>query len=95
MKDLNNLDEMIYSPVIYYLYDNKEIVYIGETTNLMYRIGQHSKTKIFDKVSYFVSVESNKQRKSIEASLIRKHKPKYNINSKKKKPRKVRLVLAK
>jgi excinuclease UvrABC nuclease subunit len=84
MQKIHNLDDLIYSSCIYFLYNAKKIIYIGETKNLMSRIGTHSKTKVFDEVSYFICNGSDKQRKSIEASLIRKYKPCLNILCKKK-----------
>ncbi len=77
-------NEYFDTPVIYTLYHNDKIVYIGETTCLMYRIGQHTKNKEFDYFKYFKTSSSTKQRKSIEASLILKHQPKYNIACKTK-----------
>lgn len=41
------------TPVIYTLFKEGKIVYIGETTCLMFRIGQHCRTKEFDSFEYF------------------------------------------
>jgi len=72
---------------IYYLYDKGAIVYIGmSTSNCMKRICDHfDDNKKFDHFK-IVEIEnkSNKQLLSIEASLIKKHKPKYNKVHKKK-----------
>ena len=60
---------------IYFLLKNKEVVYVGQTTNFHQRIGAH-KEKDYD--SYcFVKVEKNKLDKA-EIENIMLYKPIYN-----------------
>jgi hypothetical protein len=62
--------------VIYYLYKDSEIVYIGSTKNLWSRLSTHIKEKDFD--SYEIEKTTEKDRYNDEARLIFKHSPKYN-----------------
>ena len=38
---------------IYFLIRNNEVVYVGQTTQLMMRIGYHTTCKTFDSINYF------------------------------------------
>ena len=73
---LNNLKERQESLCgIYFLLKNKEVVYVGQTTNFHQRIGAH-KEKDYD--SYcFVKVEQNELDKA-EIENIMLYKPIYN-----------------
>ena len=62
---------------VYILYKNDEIVYVGQTKQLLFRIGNHSKTKDFDQFSY-ISCESYEEMMDIETALILELQPKYN-----------------
>ncbi len=66
---------------LYFLFKKDTLVYIGETTNFLARIGQHS-TGRMDWDSYsFVPLELNpKSRRFLEWVLIYKYSPKYNNN---------------
>lgn len=68
---------------VYFLYENDELVYIGESENVFSRIGTHIKegVKDFDNWTY-VEVDNTKNRKHLESFLINICKPKYNISSK-------------
>jgi len=79
---------------IYFLKHNKETVYIGESSCILARIGQHSKsTKVFDDYSWFEVNDGDLARKRIESSLINKHKPKYNKTLKKSRKKKSTYVV--
>lgn len=64
---------------VYFLYNDDELVYIGESDNLYRRIGQHiaSKEKIFNRFELYPTTD----RKRLEGFLIRMFKPKYNVAS--------------
>lgn len=63
---------------IYILEKKKKIVYIGESGNVLLRIGQHLKNDIieFDSVEAFEFDEST--RKHVESILINTYLPEYN-----------------
>ena len=63
---------------VYFLFDNKQLVYIGESDNIYRRIGQHiyDGTKKFDSFEIFPCND----RKKLEGFLIRTLKPKYNVS---------------
>lgn len=79
---------------IYFLYSETEIVYIGSTYELTARIGEHQRSKkVFTHYTYkMYDKVSPKQLLSIEAKLIKKHKPKYNKVHKDKPKRKSKSV---
>ena len=64
---------------VYFLYSEDEIVYVGQSLDIHFRIGEHRKanSKIFTHYSYFqckFEVLNIEERK-----YIKKHNPKYNI----------------
>jgi hypothetical protein len=62
--------------VIYFLFNNEELIYIGQTRNLLKRISVHKRTKVFDKISI---VETDyKDVMCLEQGYIKKYKPIYN-----------------
>ena len=63
---------------VYFLFDDKQLVYIGESDNIYRRIGQHiyEGTKKFDSFEIFPCND----RKKLEGFLIRTLKPKYNVS---------------
>lgn len=61
---------------VYYLWDGDDIVYIGQTTVLSYRIKQHLIDKVFDSFT-FIRCELDKINE-IEGDEIIRIKPKYN-----------------
>lgn len=80
--DLNELDLI---PVkrqrgIYFLYRGTELVYIGQTTHLLPRLGNHidDNSKEFDFYK-FLEINGNINLDSIERDYIMKYKPIYNI----------------
>jgi len=67
-------DKMNFSAV-YFLVDNKEVVYVGQAINLYRRIMEH-KDKIFDDVYYFET--DNTELNVVEEYFIIAMNPKYN-----------------
>jgi len=69
---------------IYLLYDNGNIVYVGKTNNLDRRLYQHSAgdwnhaPKNFDMILVY-RIQDKKRRTEIERKLIKRFKPKYNM----------------
>lgn len=67
--------------VLYFLYDNKEIVYIGRTKgryNLKQRLYSHERCgKTFNEVIYYM-VDDYNECKKLERENIRHYAPKYN-----------------
>ena len=67
---------------VYALFDGEELVYIGQSNNLYYRIGQHinDNTKVFDSFEVFELPTYNKADiDDIEITLISWFNPKFNI----------------
>jgi predicted DNA-binding transcriptional regulator AlpA len=63
---------------IYFLFDDDELVYIGQSSNIMQRVGAHlyEAVKGFNKVAY-IAIERARL-DEIEAAMIRKFRPPYN-----------------
>lgn len=70
------------TPCVYRLYDNETLVYVGQTTNLAKRIGQHLKDKVFTSFDIYSHIDNDTVRLNVERRLIQTHKPKYNIQHK-------------
>lgn len=69
-------DKLTYT--IYALWEDNEIVYIGQSTNVYTRLEVHKKSdKIFNKYSFF-NVKDKNEMDSVESFLIQTLKPKYN-----------------
>ena len=78
--NIDTVNRYFNTPCIYFLYFEEQIVYIGETTQIMPRISAHFKgSKVFDTFGFFEFKGSRLERLECEAALIKKHKPKYNI----------------
>jgi excinuclease UvrABC nuclease subunit len=79
--NIHNMQALFFTPCIYFLKCNNQVVYIGETKSAMTRISQHiaDNVKIFDSVSFEPFEGSDMERKEEEADLIRRIKPIYNI----------------
>lgn len=61
---------------IYFLFDGDEIVYVGQSVDIMTRIGAHLRDKIFDSFNY---IECGlRDLNNLEATYILELKPKYN-----------------
>lgn len=68
---------------IYFLFNNNELVYIGQSTDIARRIQSHRNDKKFTDYSFIECNES--ELNSREKSLIQKYSPKLNISLKKTK----------
>lgn len=73
----HDYDKDLVEYYVYILYKNNEIVYVGQTKQLFFRINNHSKTKDFDQFSY-ISCGSYQEMMDIETALILELQPKYN-----------------
>jgi excinuclease UvrABC nuclease subunit len=63
---------------VYFLTNKKgEILYVGKTNKLYYRIGEHSYRKQFDRV-FFIEYSSEKEMAEKEMEYILLVQPKYN-----------------
>lgn len=62
---------------VYVLKLSLNIIYIGESGDVYKRIHQHRKDKLFDTVS-IILIQDEKERKVMEAALIREHNPVHN-----------------
>lgn len=65
----------IQEPIIYFLLDKEDVVYVGQSKSGMGRPYQH-KDKVFDKISVLKC--SEKVLDALETEYIKKYKPKYN-----------------
>lgn len=68
-----------FKPCVYILWQNEQMVYIGQTTDLARRISEHRETKNFEYFSVYMHIEDEYNRLKVEEILIKKHKPKYNV----------------
>ena len=68
----------IFKYVVYALWDNDEIVYIGKTTQLGQRITAHARTKEFTHYSTY-ECEDELQMEILEDEMILGYQPKYNL----------------
>lgn len=75
--ELSRLNKRIPVQGIYFLYDTHELVYIGLSADIVKRVIQHEKTKVFTDYS-FIEIEDIREAMLIERTLIDKFKPKYN-----------------
>ena len=76
-----HVEDLFFKSVIYFLYCNDEIVYVGQTESLMTRISQHiqENTKIFTSFKFIYFEGSEKERLLKEKEFIKQIKPIYNI----------------
>lgn len=63
---------------VYFLINDSDIVYVGFSTDLNYRLRSHKKDKIFNRV-YDIKVEDIKSGLILEKYYIQKFKPAYNL----------------
>jgi excinuclease UvrABC nuclease subunit len=63
---------------VYFLFDGDELVYIGESRDVFFRVRTHflDPDKTFDRWTFIEADEC--ERKIAEKKLIRRYKPKYN-----------------
>lgn len=62
---------------VYFLFDKDQIVYIGQSVDILTRIGYHVKDKIFD--SYCWVECKPEELDNLESDYIVKYAPKYNV----------------
>lgn len=75
----NKVDkDNIFKCVVYALWNNEEIVYIGKTTQLGQRITTHARTKVFTHFSTY-QCEDELQMGILEDELILEYQPKYKL----------------
>lgn len=75
----NKVDkDVMFKCVVYALWDNEEIVYIGKTTQLGQRITTHARTKEFTHYSVY-QCEDELQMGMLEDEMILEYQPKYNL----------------
>ena len=75
----NKVDkDNIFKCVVYALWNNEEVVYIGKTTQLGQRITTHARTKVFTHFSTY-QCEDELQMGILEDELILEYQPKYNL----------------
>lgn len=63
---------------IYFLIDNEEIVYVGQSKDIYSRINTHTKHKVFDRFTYIKCPEEMLD--TIETRYIKRLEPKLNRN---------------
>jgi len=73
--ELRRIDMKMISPCVYFLVKKREVVYIGQSLNLLRRLAQHGE-KDFDEVYYLPVSES--EMITTEKVLIRDFNPKLN-----------------
>lgn len=80
VKGLTELTHILYPPGVYFLVENDEVVYVGQSINPMGRIGQHLRSKAgkFDRV-YFVPVPQF-MLDAVEGGFIKLLSPRLNGN---------------
>lgn len=66
-------------PVIYFLINKEEIVYVGQTRCLFTRLGTHRRKIKFDSYAYITASSNKMEREALEGVYIRKFYPKYNL----------------
>lgn len=77
LKTAVNVKKMFPSDTyIYFLIHNEEVIYVGQTTQLMTRIAYHTTCKTFDSINYFKVEEEDAN--LIEAIMIVKFDPPLN-----------------
>lgn len=76
VKHLERLDVNGFPPAIYFLCHGDEVVYVGQSTNMVGRIITHQADKVFDRVYFLRTPESDLEH--VEAAFIVLLQPKYN-----------------
>ena len=76
IENLRTLPHYNMTPAIYFLVEEDEVVYIGQSTNPASRVTAHGSTKIFDRV--FLLPVPRSALNGVEGALIRLLQPKLN-----------------
>ncbi len=65
---------------VYFLYDEDELVYIGQGWNCLLRVAEHTRKESDKRFTHwsFVAVASESERKALERELRLMHSPRYN-----------------
>lgn len=79
IKQLNRYSVGV-TPGVYFLFNNNDLVYVGESEDIHRRVGQHRKDKEYDSYS-FILQEDPHLRKRIEKAYIEQLNPLYNKRS--------------
>ncbi len=82
-----NFDELPKTSGVYFFYDKNEIIYIGKAINIKSRVKNHFSQPSYrdhlfiDKVNKigFLNTDSEIEALILEANLIKKHQPKFNV----------------
>ena len=65
---------------VYFLFSERELVYVGEGWNCLLRVAEHTRTdstKAF--LSWnFIPIDDKQERKTLERELRRQHRPRDN-----------------
>ena len=66
---------------IYFLFDDDEVVYVGQSWNCLLRVGEHTRRDSQKKfLSWnFMPVDEAQDRTSLERNLIANLKPRFNL----------------
>ena len=80
LKDLPPTKPSDFPPSIYFLFQKKKLVYVGETVALQARVRAHIKEGIkkFDRFTHIDAPKDRQERQRIERLYIAKHQPMYN-----------------
>lgn len=81
--NINNLEKKLVDTEkmsgVYFLYDEDELVYVGQTDFLYGRLAVHKTDKKFDKFSFY-PINDRNEKNLLEWFYIKKFKPIYNIS---------------
>lgn len=69
------------NPGVYIFKKGREFLYIGKAANLRERVKQHRGTAVLSRVKHIAYIETASEIEALvlEAELIKRHKPKYNV----------------
>ncbi len=65
---------------VYFLFNQKKLVYIGESWNCFLRVAEHTRKESDKKFTHwnFIPIEDEKERREVERSLRDIFKPEHN-----------------
>jgi len=82
----NKISELPKTPGVYAFKSGREFLYIGKAVNLLNRVKQHRELFVLDRVKHkhrqlgYIETESEIEALLLEAKLIKKYQPKYNVD---------------